>query len=214
MWPPFFWILPWKKTWDMGAIFTVLKEVVYCEKSFKVDFRSGGKRYRKTVEAENFPPKTCTARRWKWGGTQMLWFPGWWWVWNHQITKCFKIEPAWPRIVGGRAIHHSKSHVFIYRPLPSQKGHKTQKLLGTKHVFVLVHRWVHCGFTTGLQPTPFNFFSFCDTRPPPYLRSTRWKLASSLGVSKKKIGVQHVMWWWMRSRGPAWFKMRTSGLAF
>ena len=46
---------------------------------------------------------------------------------------------------------------------------------------------------------------FCDTRPPPYLRSTRWKLASSLGVSKI-CGVQHVMWWWMRSRGPAWFK--------
>lgn len=32
------------------------------------------------------------------------------------------------------------------------------------------------------DPSPF-----CDTRPPPYLRSTRWKLASSLGVFEKTI---------------------------
>ena len=88
------------------------------------------------------------------------------------------------------------------------KRSQNSELLGKKHVFVLVHHWVPSWFYHRVAPPhPSTDPSpFCDTRPPPYLRSTRWKLASSLGVSKI-CGVQHVMWWWMRSRGPSRFKL-------
>ena len=54
------------KDMDMGTIFTVLKDVVWWEKSF-----GGFRKWRQTIPknsgSRKLPPKTCTARRWKWG---------------------------------------------------------------------------------------------------------------------------------------------------
>ena len=87
------------------------------------------------------------------------------------------------------------------------KRSQNSELLGTKHVFC----WFTIGFIVVLPPgctsTPFNG-SF----------SVLWHETATLSAQhavkacfvpwgfEKIIGVQHVMWWWMRSRGPSRFK--------